>query len=465
MSPEGRNAVRRRYIFIIHLNKNTMEHKQMAFIGGCYYGYHANNKLKTFLDIGRSAGLTYMSARGIQDKYGCDVNKYFRRRLSTDSLTHDEATRFCSALLTDLTYSVHSQQIQDHAKLLVHDWNINMLNADKPNVPVQTVEQAPAAPAALMPPAMPVTTQQPEKIQAAFSLNLNVADMVSAGISDYINNSGVLNHVNEQIMLEASKLRPNEITVNSNKPVTIEGKLHKDFQLAMRLLLIKKQIYIAGAAGTGKTTLAGQCAKAMGLKFGHMSVSAGISEAHLLGRMSAHGDYLPSMFADMYENGGLFLLDEIDSASPDVILVINSALANGHMSLPSRVSNNIATRHDQFYVIAAGNTFGNGSVSYSGRQIQDAAFMDRFVLSKIHIDYDMNLEREISSTLPLLAMTFHTIRANVTKHKIDRPVSTRTIADGIELYRNQFSLKDILDIFFIGWNAQEKQRAMENVNI
>ena len=68
-----------------------------------------------------------------------------------------------------------------------------------------------------------------------------------------------------------------------------------------------------------------------------------MSESQLLGRSLPTGDagqftFCCTPFLDCYENGGLFLFDEIDAADPDVVLVVNSALANGHLNIPRGTS-------------------------------------------------------------------------------------------------------------------------------
>lgn len=121
-----------------------------------------------------------------------------------------------------------------------------------------------------------------------------------------------------------------------------------------------------------------------------------MSEAHLLGRMLFDGEYVESDFVRLYENGGVFLFDEIDAADANTLLVINSALANGYMSVPNRKEKQRAERHENFICIVAGNTWGKGSVEYAGRNRLDSAFMDRFTVAKLEIDYDTDLEGKIA---------------------------------------------------------------------
>ena len=91
-----------------------------------------------------------------------------------------------------------------------------------------------------------------------------------------------------------------------------------------------------------------------------------MSEGQITGRLIPTGDggkfeYQRSQFVEFYEEGGVFLLDEIDAADANVFLVLNQALANGHLPVPNRIGSPQAMRHQDFVLIAAANTFGNGA--------------------------------------------------------------------------------------------------------
>jgi MoxR-like ATPase len=187
-----------------------------------------------------------------------------------------------------------------------------------------------------------------------------------------------------------------------------------------------------------------------------------MSEAHILGRMVANGDYVSSQFVEIYENGGVFLFDEVDAADSNTLLIINSALANGHMSVPNRRDNPIAKRHKDFYCVCAANTFGKGSIEYAGRNILDDAFLDRFAGSKMLITYDSELEREICGAYKDLFRTLSVIRVNVEKYKIRRVVSTRAYVSGARALTNGHDLNEYIERFTTGWTQEEKSKALEN---
>jgi cobaltochelatase CobS len=92
----------------------------------------------------------------------------------------------------------------------------------------------------------------------------------------------------------------------------------------------------------------------------------------------------------VYENGGVFLLDEIDAADANAMVAINAALANRVMANPN---GKVHVRHDKCFILAAANTWGRGGDhQYVGRNQLDAATLDRFVLSTIGVEYDLELE-------------------------------------------------------------------------
>ncbi len=239
----------------------------------------------------------------------------------------------------------------------------------------------------------------------------------------------------------------------------VKGRLHKDFAELLEILTIEHQAFLGGAAGTGKTTLAAQAAEALSLRFAHISCTAGMSEAHLLGRMIADGTYISSNFVDLYENGGVFLADEVDAADANTLLVLNSALANGYISVPNRAAKPTAKRHPDFYMVCAANTFGNGSSEYAGREIMDAAFMDRFALAKMHIDYDTDLERDICKDYPAMIKAIFTVRENVKKHKIRRVVSTRVFVSAAKALKAGVTEDRVFARFFTGWTPEEIAKA------
>lgn len=146
-------------------------------------------------------------------------------------------------------------------------------------------------------------------------------------------------------------------------------------------------VWISGPTGSGKTHGAKQAAAALGLAWGFHGA---MSMAHeLVGFVDAGGKYHETVFVDRFRNGGLCLLDELDSWSAEATLCLNAALANGEVSLPT---GEIVRRNPDFACVGAGNTWGAGATAeFVGRNRLDAAFLSRFA-AKLAWGYDEKLE-------------------------------------------------------------------------
>lgn len=144
---------------------------------------------------------------------------------------------------------------------------------------------------------------------------------------------------------------------------------------------------LVGPAGTGKSTAAEQMAKDLKL---HFYLANRIQNTfELVGFVDAAGNYVTTQFYEAFTKGGLFLFDEVDASSPEALVTINAAVAQGYMAFPGKDKN--VLMHPDFKVICAGNTYGTGStLQYTGRNKLDAATLDRFMI--IEWGYDRDLE-------------------------------------------------------------------------
>ena len=270
------------------------------------------------------------------------------------------------------------------------------------------------------------------------------------------------------LTLEAlSQLKPEikEIVVRvADRPsVTVDGKVHEKFAEILDLAAQRMEILLVGPAGCGKSHLAEQIAKALGLRFGSISCSAGMSEGQITGRLIPTGDggrfeYQRAQFVEFYEEGGVFLLDEIDAADANVLLVINQALANGHLPVPNRIGNPQAVRHPDFILIAAANTFGNGANRmYVGRNQLDESTLDRFRIGQVVMDYDRELEKSILGDADLLEWLWN-IRRKAAECQLRRVVSTRFIAKAATMRAAGWTAEKIIGQLVCGWAQDERMK-------
>lgn len=197
--------------------------------------------------------------------------------------------------------------------------------------------------------------------------------------------------VREELPLrQSSSGKPRSIVIkrDDHEPVTIEGVVHKEFAHVLKMAT-RDNVMMVGGAGSGKTTLARQVAKALALPF--YFTGAVPHEAKLLGFINPHGKYVETAFYRAWTTGGIFLMDEIDASDPQALLAINAALDNGICDFPC----GMVEKHKDFHFIGAANTFGKGAtMEFIGRNAQDEAGRSRWYY--IQIDYDEAMEETIA---------------------------------------------------------------------
>ncbi len=256
-----------------------------------------------------------------------------------------------------------------------------------------------------------------------------------------------------------------EWRINSEAFAKIEGTSHKALPRLLKLFAAGfRNFLVVGPAGSGKTTLAANLATALSLMFASVSCTAGMSESALTGRSipdltTGKVVFQSTDFVRCYETSGVFLIDETDAADANVMLVINSALANGHMPLPNRTEQPSATRHASSVVVCAANTWGMGADrQYVGRNQLDAAFLDRFVGATIEVDYDRDLESALVGDANICARVW-TIRDKVMELKLRRVVGTRFLLSTARLVKCAGeSLDAALIACTTGWTTDERTK-------
>jgi hypothetical protein len=154
---------------------------------------------------------------------------------------------------------------------------------------------------------------------------------------------------------------------------------------------------------------------------------------------------------------------EYDSMSPSIAVVLNAAFdRTGMIAVPNRKDKTIAKKHKDFYCILAGNTWGSGSVEYQGREMQDAAFLDRFKMCRIFIDYDEKLEKNIAGKhYPF----FKKIRDYVNKKVDGENFSTRSMYDATMLLENGFKQENILTMISEHWDEALRKDLFKTMKV
>lgn len=200
------------------------------------------------------------------------------------------------------------------------------------------------------------------------------------------------------------------------------GIFHEEFETVLAFVEADEPVLLTGPAGTGKNHLCKQVAEALGLEF-YFS-NAVTQEYKLTGFTDANGTFHESQFYKAFTQGGLFMLDEMDASIPEVLIVLNAAIANRYFDFPAPVGKKEA--HPDFRVIAGANTFGTGADAvYAGRYQLDGASLDRFAM--IEIDYSPAIEESMTSDQELLDF-IRAFRASAQSNGINCIVSYRSLS-------------------------------------
>lgn len=174
-------------------------------------------------------------------------------------------------------------------------------------------------------------------------------------------------------------------------PQVKSGEVHHEkYDMIKTCLECGIPVYLAGPAGSGKNHTVEQIAKELGWDF-YFSNSVQ-QEYKLTGFIDAGGCFHETEFYKACNNDKecIFFLDEMDASIPEVLVLLNAAIANGYFEFP-----NGRVDFDHVHFVAAGNTVGSGADDmYTGRMVLDQATLDRFAI--IEFDYSLNIEMAIT---------------------------------------------------------------------
>lgn len=195
---------------------------------------------------------------------------------------------------------------------------------------------------------------------------------------------------------------------------------HEMFETVLTYVLADEPVMLVGPAGTGKNVICKQIAQAMNLPF---YFSNAVTQEHMLrGYSDANGKFHDTQFYKAFTQGGIFLLDEIDASIPEVLIMLNAAIANRYFDFPDVGK---VEAHPDFRVIAGANTYGTGAdETYSGRYQLDGASLDRFAV--IEIGYSARIEESITDDAELLKF-FRTYRSACEKCGVNSIASYRSL--------------------------------------
>lgn len=226
----------------------------------------------------------------------------------------------------------------------------------------------------------------------------------------------------EKIQETISEIIASAETVTKFPHVDLNGEITHEKYAEIRMCLeCNIPVYLAGPAGSGKNFTVEQICNDLGWGF-YFSNSVQ-QEYKLTGFVDAGGDFHETEFykACTDENECVFFLDEMDASIPEVLVLLNAAIANGYFEFPTgRVD------LGNVHFVAAGNTVGNGADDqYTGRMVIDQATLDRFAI--IEFSYSTAVEMSLSKNNDDLVEFIHALREDAEAKGIRATFSYRCI--------------------------------------
>lgn len=311
-------------------------------------------------------------------------------------------------------------------------------NANRPLSPVQQAI-APDTPEDREPEAEDVDqadAPQAPPARAAGPLETLIAAAVAPYVKGSVDEAKVRAIVAEALAERAPEPVETVIVLQRPDGARVETKdEHPLFPTLTQLLAAGTHVYAWGPPGGGKSTAAAHAARALGRRYGYISLNPQTTDSRLLGYKDATGNYHRTPFRDCYEGGGVFCIDEMDNASDNLLTTLNGALENGHGAFPD----GLVDRHADFVMVATGNTAGRGgSQNHAGRRPFDAATAERFVY--LAWNYDEALEERLTlaawaGARPWLAWV-RKVRAYAGQHHPRLVVSPRASILGARLLKS-----------------------------
>ena len=272
----------------------------------------------------------------------------------------------------------------------------------------------------------------------------------------------------DDLTAQVEELKNRPTTSGTVINITIDGKkhthqtervLHPEFEWVMTLLANRRHVYLHGPAGSGKTEMAIECAKSLGLDFEYQNQV--ILRPDVQGFVDANGTYHDTPITRAASKGKLLICDEIDGWSPNALLCLNGLLSQGFIDIPNYGRINA---HPDFYVVACGNTNGLGATAlFNSRNKLCESDRDRFKF--VEINYDPAVEKSIVGEHTDILDFISDLRTICKDTKITLTLGYRCIKDLADFYDYPHTEKVVESCIFKGLKRDSVREIVSRMTV
>lgn len=202
---------------------------------------------------------------------------------------------------------------------------------------------------------------------------------------------GIVNRV-----VDARVNQTRQVIINGIDRGRITGKTHRDFEELLTRVSARVNMFLTGEAGVGKSHMAKQIARTLDLPLVTTTAKPLPQDFEILGGVTPiDRKVMKGAVRDIYEHGGLWLLDEIDSGHVSLSTALNDLLSGDSFHFDIDGGGKVEVeKHKDFVVLATGNTFGQGgNLRYMGTTRMNGAGLNRFAF--FHVECDEMLTRDV----------------------------------------------------------------------
>ena len=199
---------------------------------------------------------------------------------------------------------------------------------------------------------------------------------------------------------------------------------------------------LVGPTGCGKSQMVIQLAAQTNTPLIRFNLHGETSVSNFLGHWIVQGkemEFLEGVLPTAMRNGSWLLLDELDACTPQVSFLLHSVLEEKGCLVMADKDGEVVEPHPEFRIIATANTIGKGEDSglYTGTQILNEAFLDRFgtVIRMDYLPFNEEVKvllEKVPNLKPVIAAGLTTIASEIRKAFNEETVyctfSTRTVS-------------------------------------